>query len=395
MKVAFVTHFFPPEPCAAATRVRSFVDALLAAGNDVTVVTNFPSFPSGRFSDEDRGRTMRVETIGGARVVRLASLVARGLPAARLFHWISSAFAAALYLSVSRERYDAVVVSMPPITLTLPALAGAWRHGAKLVVDVRDVYPDVAIAMGEWKRGGFWARAAELIVRAAYRRADLVVAVTAAGMAQIAARGVDRSRVVLAPNAAEAVPEMHADAAPRTGFTAVYAGNLGLATDVDVLVDAAKQLDGEGISLYVVGDGAKGAHMRARVRDERIGNVEFAGALPRARAMRAVADADVAIVPLRRGINDSVPTKLYDALSLACPVVLVADGEAEREGTALGTVCTPPGDAPALAAALRRIAAMTPGERRAMGEGGQTRVRDRADRARIMTDLVARIATLG
>lgn len=395
MKTAFLTHFYPPEPCAAATRVRSFVDALEAAGHDVTVVTNFPSFPSGRFARDDRMRPARVETSGSVRVVRLASFTGRGFPAARLIHWTSSALAASFYVLFCRERYDAIVASTPPITLALPALIAAWRHRAKLVVDVRDVYPDVAIAMGEWKAGGFWARSAERVVRALYRRANLVVAVTPAGMRQIEAHGVDPSRLVLARNAAEAVPEMLAEASPRGGFTAVYAGNLGLATDVDVLVDAAKALDGEGISLYVVGDGAKGAYMRARVREERIGNVEFAGALPRARAMRAVADADVAVVPLRRGINDSVPTKLYDALSLGCPVILVADGEAEREGTALGAACTPPGDAASLATALRRLAAMSAEQRRAMGARGRALVQDRADRARIMTELVARIAALG
>lgn len=395
MRVAFITHFYPPEPCAAATRVRSFVAALQAAGSDVTVITNFPSFPSSRLRPADRRQAMRVEYAEGVRIVRLASIVAARLPAARLFHWVSSALGATAYLMAARDRYDVVVASMPPITLTLPALFAARRYRAKLVLDVRDVYPDVAIAMGEWKADGFLARLAAAIVRAAYRRADLVVTVTPAGMRQIAARGVDASRLVLARNAAEAVPNVVAESSPRGGFTVVYAGNLGLATDVDVLIDAAKHVAGDAISLYVVGDGAKGAYMRARVRGEGVKNVEFAGALPRAQAMRAVADADVAVVPLRFGINDSVPTKLYDALSLACPVVLVANGEAEREGAALGALCSPPGDAAALAAVLRRIAALTPSERRALGERGRLLVQERADRGRIMTELVARISELG
>ena len=75
VKALFITHFYPPEPAAAATRVASFVDALANAGHDVTVVTNYPSFPRGRFS-ERRLPLMRREKTERTRTVRLFSLLA-------------------------------------------------------------------------------------------------------------------------------------------------------------------------------------------------------------------------------------------------------------------------------------------------------------------------------
>lgn len=393
MKVAVVAHFYPPEPGAGALRVASLVDALATAGNDVTVVTNFPSFPRGRFS-EARRPFVRTERAGRVRIVRLFSLLVPGMPGSRLIHWLSAAASASAYLLASRERYDVVIVSSPPITVAISGLIGAWRHRARFVVELRDVWPDIAVAMGIWKRDGFLARTMEWFVRRVYRRADLVVVVTPTALTQVARRGVDQSRLLLARNAAERAPSVPPRARRANGFTAIYAGNLGLTTDVDVLVDAAALLAQDGITIEVVGDGAQRARLDERVRNESVANLVVKGSFSRSEAMAMVAGADVSVIPLRKGIEESIPTKLYDSLSVGCPVIVVAEGEARKEGTSLGVLCTPPGDAGALANALRQLSLLDYDALRALGERGKASIRDRADRTGIMEALAGRIATL-
>lgn len=73
---------------------------------------------------------------------------------------------------------------------------------------------------------------------------------------------------------------------------------------------------------------------------------------------------------LRHGAG-RIPTKLYDSLSMGCPVIVSAAGEASKEGAALGALCTPPGDAPALAEALRQLAALDKDALRELGESGK------------------------
>ncbi len=393
MRVAVLTHFFPPEACAAATRVQSLVDALLRAGSEVTVVTNFPSFPQGRLQRKDRFKLFERRSEGNFTTVRLFSMLAR-VPGGRLLHWLSASLAATAQLVFTTRRYDVIIASTPPITLALPALAGAWRHRAKLVVDVRDVYPDIAIAMGEWRRDSFLARAAEFVVRRLYRRADLIVAVTPTAISQIAARGIDPSKLTLARNAAEEIPAFNRP--PRNGdpFTAIYAGNLGVATDVDVLLSAAARLKNDGVRLEIVGDGAQALSARERAEREAITNVVFRGVLPRAQALERIAAAQVALVPLRAGIEESVPTKIYDALSVGCPVIVAAGGEAAREGASLGATCTRPGDAQSLAEAIHRLSVMDEQELGQLGERGRAAVQARSGRSAIMWELSSRISSL-
>ena len=392
MKVLAITHFYPPEPGAGATRVASMVQALANAEHDVTVLTSFPSFPYGVFTEPQR--MTKAESNGRIQTVRLFSLLFRGMPGARLLHWLSAALAATIYAILARERYDVVIISSPPITLALPGLVAARWHRAKLVVDVRDVFPDIAVAMGAWKTDSLVVRAVERLVRVLYRHAALVVAVTPTAIEQIAERGVDRERLFLARNAAERAPAVDVMQKDDEGFTAIYAGNLGLATDVDVLIDAAALVASDNIKIEIVGDGAQKTRVHERVQGERVSNVAITGGLPRRDAMAMVARADVSIIPLRKGIEESVPTKLYDSLSVGCPVVVVAGGEAKREGTALGAFCTPPGDAPALAAQLRQLALLDKAALRALGESGKACVEKRADRAGIMAELAARIGSL-
>jgi colanic acid biosynthesis glycosyl transferase WcaI len=396
-RIAVLTHFYPPEPCAAANRAASLVKALVDEGHDVTVVTNFASFPNRRVDSRDARCAYRLERTDGASVVRLFTLHVPGLPGARLYHWLASAMAASLFLLATRRRFDALVVTIPPITLALPALVGAWRHRAKLVVDVRDVYPDIAIAMGEWKANGLLARATERVARMLYARAELITAVTPTALRQIGERSVPDDRLMLAPNGCDAlISGALTRSRESTGFVALYAGNLGLASDIDVLLDAAVLLRGdERITIRIAGDGAEGPRVRKRVLDEKLENVELVGALARRDAMQMMADADIALVPLRKGIGESIPTKIFDALSVGCPVLVAAEGEARAAALESGGgIVVPPGDPKAIADALLRLASSEKSALRTRGSRGRSFVDAFYQRDAIMANYSRRIAAL-
>ena len=306
VKVAVVTHFYPPEPGAGALRVRSLVDALAHDGHEVTVVTPFPSFPRGSFA-ERRRPMVRVEEKGRVRIVRLFSVLVPRLPGSRLVHWLSAALSSSVYLLASKERFDVVIISSPPISLALPGLLGAMRHRSRLVVDLRDVFPDLPVAMGAWKANSLAVRVLERMLAHLYRRADLVVAVTPTGLSHIERYGVDPARVVLARNASERAPEMAPISRTRNGFTAAYAGNLGLTTDVDVLADAAALVANDGITIEMIGDGAQRARLDERVHSEGIRNLKVRGSFPRAEAMAMVASADISVIPAAQGAHRKHP----------------------------------------------------------------------------------------
>jgi len=398
MNVLVLTQFFPPEPCAASNRNAALVEHLRSAGYGVEVVTGFPNFPSGVIPREYRRSLRTVEQLDRVRVTRLWTFASpRRSSTLRLLSWASLALSAGLELVLLRRPFDVLYVSSPPITLALPALLAVLRHRVRLVVDIRDAYPEVAIRMGTWKPSSPFATIVGWIAEWLYRRADLVVCVTDSIREEIVARGCEEEKILVAPNGFDRiVPSTIVPFERRAcDFVATFVGNFGLAAGIDVIVDAAKLLrDDERIRIVLVGDGSELQRVRRRIRDERLSNVELLGARPRAEAMAALQAADLCIVPLKRHLLDSLPTKIFDALSVGCPVVVSAEGEARRFiERSRGGWYVPPEDPGALAAVIRRIAA-DPGERTNRAHDGNAYVEQNCDRARGMAAIITRLAAL-
>jgi glycosyltransferase involved in cell wall biosynthesis len=167
---------------------------------------------------------------------------------------------------------------------------------------------------------------------------------------------------------------------------------MGLATGLDVVLDAAARLAGDPRFRFVlVGAGADAERLARRIADDGLHNVRMLGVLPRPVALRVVADADVCLVPLRSAITDSLPTKLFDAMFVSRPAIVSAGGEARRVlEESGGGIAVPPGDGAALAGALRTLAA-DPALCARLGASGNAYVNEHYDRARIMRELAAAI----
>jgi colanic acid biosynthesis glycosyl transferase WcaI len=398
-RIALLTPFYAPEPCAAARRAVTLVKALQREGHEVTVITNFTLFPHGRVDAKDRFRLVKIERQDGVRIARLLTLTFRGVPGARFFHWATSALAASVFAFATIRSFDIVVVTMPPITLALPAFLFACYHGAKIVVDSRDVYPDIAVAMGEWRKDSLLTRAVEFVARTLYRNAELVTAVTPVALREIGSRGVEPVRLFLAPNGCDVATSDIVTGEPGKDaqqFDAIYAGNLGLATDIDTLVETAVLLQNDTqIRLTIVGNGVEGERLRNRIAELGLPNLRLLDPVSRVEALQMMASADVALVSLRKGICESIPTKIYDALSIGCPVLVSAEGEARRITIESGGgVVVDPGNPPLLAQRLRELAAMDREELRAMGRHGRTFVETYYQRDPVMATYSRRIAQL-
>jgi glycosyltransferase involved in cell wall biosynthesis len=356
---------------------------------EVTVVAPMPSFPTGRIDQAYRGRLYSRDSRDGITVVRLRH-VATVRRFGRLLAWLSFAGLSTLYALFIAKRPDIVVISSPPITLALPGIATRLFRRSRLVVDVRDVFPDLPIQMGAWKDNSMVVRVVGALASRLYALASLIVAVTPTALEQIRARAKN-TPAILAPNGCDWVEPQSGVIKRRNGeFVATFTGNMGLANGMDLLLDAAKLVRDDDIRIALIGGGTDYDHVASRVASESIDNVDIYGVVPRERAVGALAESDAAIIILREGIGESIPTKLFDAFAVQCPVVLSASGEARRVVLeSVGGICSAPGDAESLADSLRRLACDRP-LAKSFGSAGR-RYAQGFDRDSIMVDLVQRI----
>jgi glycosyltransferase involved in cell wall biosynthesis len=282
-------------------------------------------------------------------------------------------------------RWDLVIASSTPLTVAMPALAARRLRGTPFLFEIRDPWPESPRALGGVPAPVLAAM--ERLADSACRRAARVVALTE-GMAETArARGA--THVAVLPQGADL--DLFRPGTPRGGedLLAIYAGAHGAANGLDQLLDAAALLRGAGITLLLVGAGARKPALMARATAESL-PVRFLDPMPKPDLARLMAEADVALLclaPVPQFGGWSAPNKLVEALAAGLPVVANVPGDAARLLAEGCGIATPPGDAAALAAALRAL--RDPGRRAAMGQAARRIAEDRFDVRRIADAFVA------
>jgi glycosyltransferase involved in cell wall biosynthesis len=169
----------------------------------------------------------------------------------------------------------------------------------------------------------------------------------------------------------------------------LYAGLHGIAQGLDQVIDAAAAMRGEdGPDFVLVGDGPVKAQLVADAERRQLQSVRFLAARPADALPPLLAAADILVVPLGLGIPGAVPSKLYEAMASARPIVLVASGEpASIVQTHRAGLVVAPKDTDALAGALRRLRD-NPSLRAELGENGRRAAERFFDRAEIAREFI-------
>ena len=347
MRIAYVCHYFAPEPAAPAARVHELSRAWVRAGHQVSVVTTFPNHPLGRIPPEYRGRGWSTERMDGIRVLRcwLYAVPNRGVGRRGLDHL--SFMLTALAFGLPRlGAVDVVIASSPTLFSALSAWIIARAKRVPFVLEVRDLWPEAIVDLG-LMRPGPMVRLLERLAQFLYRRAARVVVVTQAFAERLAAAGVPRAKLAVIPNGADThFFSPQADGRPTRDaldldgrFVVAYVGSHGLSHGLGAVLDAAAEQPE--VSFLLVGDGADRDRLVSERDRRQLRNVLMRPSVPKDQVPGLYAAADACLVPLRDVplFETFVPSKLFEVLAAGRPVIGAVRGEARdilsRSGAAL------------------------------------------------------------
>ena len=353
----------------------------LADEYDVTVVT-------GTSGDGGSGRSER----HGVEIVRVRSTAFHrrrlGPRAVNYATYVSLAAVAAMRSS----RPDVVLALTDPPFVGAAAALAARRFNAPLVVVAEDVFPEIAVQVGQLRNPAL-VRLFDALVRLAMVRADRVVAIGETMRFRLEAKGVSPHRISVIPNWVDTE-----SVKPHNGrngwstthglderFVVMHSGNVGHAQDLDTLVAAAARLrDVEDLAVVVVGGGARHAELVALADGLGAEAVRFLPYQPREFLSQSLSAADLHVVGLARGLAGLVvPSRIYGILAAARPVIAAAEPEAETARLVRDVGCgvvVPPGEPDALADAIRE-AHREPARFAEMGRRGREYVTAHGDRS--------------
>ena len=367
MKILFLTHYFPPEVNAPASRTYEHCRAWVEAGHEVTVVTCAPNHPRGRVYEGYRNRPWQREKIDGIDVIRLWTYLSANEGFVRRTLNYVSYMLACILAAPWMPQADVVVSTSPQFFNGLAGYFVSWLRRRPWVLEIRDLWPDSILAVGAIRNAqviGILRR----LERFACRHADQVVAVTDGFVPHLRAVGAEDARISVIKNGVDLARfDSDSDATgirQRLGIgdrvVVAYIGTHGMAHGLDTVLEAADRMRGdERVVFLLVGDGADRARlMRARA-SRGLDNVIMLGQQPKRAMPELWACADISLVLLRRAsvFETVLPSKIVEAMAMRVPIVLGVDGEARRLVESAGAgVAIEPENADQLVDAVRRLA---------------------------------------
>lgn len=303
MRILFLNQYFPPDPAPTGVLLREVADRLQAAGHTVDFVAARQDYRAGQ---KTGGRMLR-------EVKALGRMLLDGL---------------------RRPRADVVVSGSSPPCLLLVATFVAFWHRARSVHWIMDLYPEIAVALGEI-RDGLPARCIAAAMGWAYRRAAAVVVLDEDMADRLRKYRVEPEIIGVWAFANLIAETQRATADPAAPWTWIYSGNLGRAHEWETLLAAQQTLEQRGSDIHLLFQGGGPSRPMAEARAAELGlrQCDWKGYVDETELPNALRRGQVLVVsqlPAAQGLL--WPSKLALLLGLPRPILWVGptDGAIAR-----------------------------------------------------------------
>ena len=396
MRLTLLTQYYPPEIGAPQARLSELASHFVRRGHVVTVLTAMPNYPVGKIYP-GYGGIVRRERRAGVDIIRTYIYPTQSARFfSRVTNYLSFTVSSILIGSALLNHSDYILVESPPL---FSGIAGTFlsklKH-ARLIFNVSDLWPESAFRLGMLERTGLTGRLSIWLEKFCYRRAWLITGQSKSIITNILERFPDRSTFhlsngvdtsVFRPD--ESTNDARASLKASGKFVVLYAGLHGLAQGLHQLLEAAEVLRGQPeIQFALVGDGPEKTSLLQHAAERNLTNVEFFDPRPANEIPRLLSAADIVMVPLKIHIPGAVPSKLYEAMATARPIVFIGAGEAAdlvRQYNA--GIVVPPGDKRSLVDAILKLQSDRY-LRRVLGENGRRAAEENFDRAKIASQFI-------
>ncbi len=394
LKILIIAQYFPPDITAAAFRMFDTAKLLEAHGHKVHVITAYPH----RSQVDGESTTQYDSEISHVSRCRVAPLN-RGGSFDYIRHYVSfmmGSIRLGLRQIRAHGRPDVIWASSPPLFVGGTGVVLSRLFRVPLVLDVRDIWPASAVGTGQLSSGGMAYRLAEKLERFLYRKAAHITCVARPMQEYICTRTATAVTVVYNGVREADISERSGNAnGDGNGHTLLYAGNLGRAQQLDLLIRAwahVRTRNGHhNWNIKILGAGA----METGLRDlaSRLGvseSVVFMAPVSRPNAKQEMDRSAAMSVTLRpdKAFERTIPSKVFDCMATGKPIVAGVSGEARSILESTGAnVCYEPGSQESLERALERLMS----DYRALQQkaaGNPQVVRDRYTRERAVAVLM-------
>ncbi|MDD2932291.1 MAG: glycosyltransferase family 4 protein [Methylotenera sp.] len=396
MKLLIISQYFWPESFC----INEVAYALKVLGHEVEIVTGKPNYPKGEFFSGYTAWGIKKELWKNIPIYRVPILPRGNKSGLKLaLNYSSFIFSGLIFAPwvLYKKKYDVIFVYAPsPIFQVIPASFLGWLKGVPVVLWVQDLWPQSAEATG-YVKSPFLLKLLEKLVRFSYSHTDLLL-VQSETFIEPVSKLAPNIPVIYYPNSVG--KEFYSPQSTSTpyieslqsGFTVLFAGNVGSAQAMETVVAAAEKLNAyPEIKVVILGAGSKVDWVAQQIVEKKLTNLHLEGRYPVETMPTLMRQASVLLVTLTKQpiFALTIPSKIQAYLAVGKPIIACLNGEGARLiNEAKAGIAVEAEDAESLAQAIVKLYQMPESEREQMGANGRTYFKQHFDDAMLTTELI-------
>ena len=295
------------------------------------------------------------------------------------------------------KKVDIVIGTSPwPSNAYVAKILAAWKK-VPFVFEVRDLWPEVIAVVGALKEDSLPMRLMRKMIGSWYKKAALIVTVTDGFVDEIAKTyGIQKDKFAVVKNGADiaSIKPIDCDMAalkaqyqvPADCFIISYLGTMGKAQGLQVIPKVAATLKNTKVHFLMIGNGTERALLEQQSAQLGLTNISFIPPVARTKALELLALSDTSLAHLMPSpfFDTTIPSKLFEAMAMAKPVLLGVSGEAAKvvDEAACG-ISFAPGSVEEMKNAILKLLQMPKTDLQTMGQNGRSAIEKSYNRANL------------
>ncbi|MCU0534854.1 MAG: glycosyltransferase family 4 protein [Hydrococcus sp. Prado102] len=383
MRILVYSYNYHPEPIGIAPLMTELAEGLAQRGHQVRVLTAMPWYPANEIAPEYRGKLYLTEKKNNVKVQRSYVWIRRdrGLRNRVLFEL--SFVVLSFFQALMGRRPDVILLTVPGLPVCVPAAILGWIYRTPIVLNLQDILPDAAVHVG-LIRSEKMVRVFQWLEKFAYKTAKKISVIADGFTRNLLDKGVPSEKIVEIPNWVniDFIKPLNKENnyfrinnQLEGKFVVMYSGNIALTQPLEVLIDAAAQLQHiRDIAVVIVGKKEALARLERYCQEKDVTNVILQPFQPREKLPEMLAAADIGMVMQKNNvISFNMPSKIQVLLASGRAIIasVPATGTAARAiETSGGGIVVSPEDPNAIAQAILELYS-NPEQIKTLGERGR------------------------
>lgn len=330
MKVLYLSTYYYPENLSSSYLGTNTKEAIIQAGMQIVIYVPTPSRGISKELRVEYRHRLLEKSYNGMMTIHRFPLFAEGesilLRTIRYFLQCLKEFNRAILSRDARSCDVMIIPSTPPIQGVMAACVKKISKKS-FIYNLQDIFPDSLVGTGLAKENGVLWRIGRKMENFTYRSADKIIVISEDFKRNIMAKGVPEEKIEVIynwvdQNAVTPIENVDNDLfeefdIDRDKFCVVYAGNLGNAQNIELIMNAARRLkDTQEIEFVIFGTGGLESEIKAEKETEQLSNLKILPLQPYERVSKVYGLGDVCIVACKPGLGGAaMPSKTWSIMS--------------------------------------------------------------------------------